>query len=542
MTGFTGDDTYVVDNVGDVVNENASEGTDEIRTSLATYTIAAMANIENLTGTNAAGHTLTGNGGNNVITGAAGADLIDGGAGNDTMRGGGGNDTYLVDSSSDTIVELASEGTDEVQTGVGLYVLSANVENLTATNNNAHDFRGSNVNNVITTGTANDFIRFQDGGDDTILALAGDDIVYAGGALTGADTVDGGAGARDTLVLQGDYNLTLTGTNAANFEFISTQSGSRTNFGDTADNRYDYNLTTTDAVVVAGQQMVINAQSLLAGEDLTFDGSAETNGRFLIYGGHGTDILTGGSGNDIFFFEGQRWTDGDRVIGNGGLDALVISGVNGVNRIEFEDDSLTSIESISVNNRFATDPTAVPSYELVLANGNVAVGASLTINGSSLAAGKNLSVDGSLIQNGTLNMFGGAGNDVLIGGAKADLIFAAAGADSQTGGGGADVFQFRSVSDSTTGASDRINDFTSGTDKIDLGFIDANAVAAGNQAFTFIGAGAFSNTAGELRAAYDGGSNTWVVQGDVDGDGFADFQLNVTPATPDPLVASDFIL
>ena len=57
MVGQAGDDTYVVDNAGDSVNENAGEGTDEIRTNLATYTLAALANVENLTGTNAAGQT-----------------------------------------------------------------------------------------------------------------------------------------------------------------------------------------------------------------------------------------------------------------------------------------------------------------------------------------------------------------------------------------------------------------------------------------------------------------------------------------------------
>jgi Ca2+-binding RTX toxin-like protein len=118
MTGFTGNDIYVVDNAGDVVNENVNEGTDEIRTSLAAYSIAALTNIENLTGTNAAGQTLTGNLNNNTITGAAGNDLIDGGTGADIMIGGGGNDVYIVDNSADTIMELAGGGTDEVRTAL----------------------------------------------------------------------------------------------------------------------------------------------------------------------------------------------------------------------------------------------------------------------------------------------------------------------------------------------------------------------------------------------------------------------------------------
>jgi hypothetical protein len=68
---------------------------------------------------------------------------------------------------------------------------------------------------------------------------------------------------------------------------------------------------------------------------------------------------------------------------------------------------------------------------------------------------------------------------------------------------------------------DRIEDLQSG-DIIDLSDIDANQNVAGNQAFTFVGDAAFSNVAGELRATAN------LVQGDVNGDGIADFQINLT--------------
>jgi Ca2+-binding RTX toxin-like protein len=328
----------------------------------------------------------------------------------------------------------------------------------------------------------------------------------------------------------------------AGIEFLSLQSGSITRFGDTAGNLYDYDLTLADANVGAGVQLVVNAQSLLAGEDLTFDGSNELDGRFLVYGGHGVDTLKGGAGNDIFFFEGVRFGASDAVDGGGGRDSLVIAGVNGLNHIEFGETALTSIESISVNNRFATDPSAVPVYELVLRDGNVAANATMTINASSLGGGQTVNVDAHLELDGAFNMFGGGGHDVFVGGAKGDLIYAAGGADTITGGGGADTFQYRSHSDSAIGANDRIADFASGLDRIDLSFIDADAAAAGNQAFAFIGAGAFTGHAGELRAVFDVGNNVWNVSGDVDGDGFADFLINVNAATPEPIVGADFIL
>ena len=57
----------------------------------------------------------------------------------------------------------------------------------------------------------------------------------------------------------------------------------------------------------------------------------------------------------------------------------------------------------------------------------------------------------------------------------------------------------------------------------------------GNQAFTFIGNQGFANVAGQLR--FD--TTTHKVQGDVDGDGNADFAINVNVAH---LVKGDFML
>ncbi len=68
-----------------------------------------------------------------------------------------------------------------------------------------------------------------------------------------------------------------------------------------------------DENVGVGQKFIVNASQLLASESFTFNGAAEKDGYFLIYGGYGTDTLTGGSGNDIFHFEGNRWGEGDQL-------------------------------------------------------------------------------------------------------------------------------------------------------------------------------------------------------------------------------------
>ena len=69
---------------------------------------------------------------------------------------------------------------------------------------------------------------------------------------------------------------------------------------------------------------------------------------------------------------------------------------------------------------------------------------------------------------------------------------------------------------------DIITDFVNGTDRIDLSAIDANSTTIGTGAFAGGGAGG----AGQLRYSF-AGTDT-LVEGDVDGDGTADFQIQLT--------------
>lgn len=156
---------------------------------------------------------------------------------------------------------------------------------------------------------------------------------------------------------------------------------------------------------------------------------------------------------------------------------------------------------------------------------------------------------------------GGGGGDVLDGGADDDRLFGDAGADWLRGSfgkdtliGGAgrdllegdqdhDIFKFNAASDSRVGAKhDVILDFARGDDRIDLRTIDANRLAAGNQAFHFIGAQSFQAFAAAHPAAhgllrYANG----IVSGDVNGDLHADFAIGIDGGIP-TLAASDFML
>jgi serralysin len=125
---------------------------------------------------------------------------------------------------------------------------------------------------------------------------------------------------------------------------------------------------------------------------------------------------------------------------------------------------------------------------------------------------------------------GGAGNDLLDGGQHGDRLNGGAGNDVLTGGQHNDVFAFTEI-----GGNDRIRDFRHGADKIDLSAIDAVA-GGGDNAFSFIGASAFSGVAGQLRA-FTASGNTFIA-GDVNGDGIADFTIQTNIL----IISSDLVL
>ncbi len=148
LIGGIGNDNYYVDDAGDVIVENAGEGTDTVY-STVTYTLSPNVEVLALTGTasisgtgnamdniligNRAANFLYGLGGNDTIyggdggdaiyggdggdmlIGGAGADLIDGGAGDDALDGGEGDDFLFGGAGNDVLI--GGVGTDQMSGG-----------------------------------------------------------------------------------------------------------------------------------------------------------------------------------------------------------------------------------------------------------------------------------------------------------------------------------------------------------------------------------------------------------------------------------------
>src|SRR4051812_32056770 len=136
--------------------------------------------------------------------------------------------------------------------------------------------------------------------------------LLSGGA---GDHPEIGDGADDTLILSGDYSDNfLIPSILPGIDMIVVSGGN------------SYNLTLDDHFVAAGHSLTINGLPLGANDHLTFDGSAELDGRFDFFGGPSGDSFTGGAGDD-------------RIAGLGGADMLAGGGGNDVFFYESASDS-----------------------------------------------------------------------------------------------------------------------------------------------------------------------------------------------------------
>lgn len=132
---------------------------------------------------------------------------------------------------------------------------------------------------------------------------------------------------------------------------------------------------------------------------------------------------------------------------------------------------------------------------------------------------------------------GFTGADVVYGGAKGDELVGgshnlALSTDRTAieGDDAADTFDYKDLNDSLATDMDMIWDFEAGLDKIDLSKIDANRNAKdGNQPFVWVNPNdldaAFTGKRGQLR--FEGDSEGGLLQGDLNGDGQAEFAIEI---------------
>ena len=462
-------------------------------TATVQVTVTALDNDDLFEGTEGNDSFFAGLG-NDTIYGLGGNDAIDGGSGADTMLGGAGDDEYWLDQAGDTVTEYAGEGYDTAYFSFDFRANAANFANIEAFYliGTADEARTNNGDNELYANPTLGSLLLAFGGNDLLVGGTGDDVLVGG---TGNDTMRGGLGNDRYFVIDpGDVVIELAGegideirtnqntTLGDNLEDLRLRGAASIGTGNAADNTIFAGSAAATLSGLAGNDTLYGSASAD-----TIDGGDDND---TLFGNAGADTLNGGNGDDILNggSQGDTLNGGpgdDRLRGNEGLDTL--NGDAGRDRLEGGDN---------------------PDVLRGGADNDVLLG-----------------------QEGNDQLFGDEGDDRLTGGT---------GRDRMTGGTGQDDFLFGEGDFAGLGASDsdRILDFSDAEgDLIDLSAVDA-ITGGSDDAFTFIGDAAFSNTAGELR--YETGAGYLLVQGDTDGDAAADFAIRVDTLTT--LVESNFVL
>jgi len=272
--------------------------------------------------------TLEGGSGNDIIYGGDGNDLLDGGTGVDYMDGGAGDDVFIVDDVGDQVKESANEGTDTVQASIS-YQLGSNLENLTLTGTADIDATGNGSNNVLTGNGGNNVLNGGYGAD-TMAGGAGDDYYIVSDV---GDTVVENAGeGTDTVRVTTYYDTEYT--NAVR----KTRDGATYTLPDNVEN------------IVLDEPLGFNRSGII--NNLTGETYPNVLGTLYGYGDNvtgynvvgneldntitgslGSNILSGGAGNDTLYAEPvdawqnlDGWREsryaGDTLDGGTGADTM----------------------------------------------------------------------------------------------------------------------------------------------------------------------------------------------------------------------------
>jgi Ca2+-binding RTX toxin-like protein len=506
MIGGAGNDTYVVDNVGDVVTEGASAGTDAIETTLNTYSIASLANIENLTFTGAGVITATGNALANVITGGAGADTLNGGDGDDRLVGNGGADILNGGAGDDRLVfgavangsvvtlngdsnTAAGDTADFSNFNRAVWVDLAYAGDEAWTRDAANVLAGTwraignlnGVENVI--GTANDDQLFGDANANRFFYSGGLDFVDGRG---GVDTIDFSSFGSAVWV-----DLTYNGVEAWTMDRADLVGGTWRTIVDLANVESITGTSFADYLAASSTSKLLSAgagddrlllNSVASGNVVTLDGGANgANGDTAEFAGFQKAVWV-----DLAYAGDEAWTrDGANVTSG---EWRAIANLNGIENLSGTAANDQLFGDANDNRFFYTGGYDTFDGRANGAGGDTAdfsrfgsaVWVDLTYNGSEAWTMDRANLTGGAWREiadivNVENLQGGVGADFLKGNAGANVVNGGAGADTLTGGGGADKF----VIDTLTGGFDTITDFTVAVDDIVLSSAAFSALAPG---------------------------------------------------------------
>ena len=481
---------------GGADNIHGTAADDEIFASGGNDTIEAGEGNDTIDGGDGDDYVDSHSGGNDVFYGGVGNDFYYGFTGNEKIYGDWGNDT-LKGYSGDDVLE-GGMGADYLDGGTGWdwasYATSKTgvSASLLLKAGYAGDANGDTLTNIesLTGSKFSDYLAGDDNGN-VLDGAAGADVLYGNGGWDnvyggeGNDTIDGGVGSdylsgdggNDTFkqaVFGSDYINGGAGSDTVDYSLVPKQwsgwtAGIEVNLND---GYAGYSRTSVHAGQNTGQDTLADIENVIG-----------TKWNDLLVGNEKDNVFTSGGGQD-----GPYGNGGDGMYGNGGNDTFVMSangaawldGGTGIDTVDYSSSTLSVVLTLDGNE----------ANNYGAAAGTTAVGIENVIGGK---------VGDSIFGNAASNAINGMGGD--------DWIVGGYGGDVLTGGAGKDEFRFTSVTDSINdtnwGLRDKITDFTSGADHIDVWQIDANANINGNQSFNYLGDKAFTS-AGQIRSYYQG--------------------------------------
>jgi Ca2+-binding RTX toxin-like protein len=455
MAGLDGDDTYIVDNVNDVVIElTSSTGYDRVYSSVS-YGLNKILStgIEELYLTGTANINGTGNALDNYIEGNSGDNILDGKSGADAMAGLEGNDTYYVDNVNDLIYDQSSlAGYDRVYSSVSFGL---------------NKFLSTGVEDLYLTGTAD--INATGNGLDNYLE-----------GNSGANTLDGKTGADGMAGLDGDDVYIVDNVNDVVME-LSTSTG-----WDRVYSSVSYGINTYLATGV--EELYLTGTANIDAKGNALNNYLEGNsGDNVLDGKTGDDVMAGGAGNDTYIVD----STGDQVqelVGYGDSDTVQSS-------VSF---ALTGSLRAGIENLVLTGTANLNGTGNAL--NNLIVGNS----------GNNVLSGGA----GDDDLIGGDGNDQLTGGDGNDILLGDAGADTLTGGAGDDQLEGGAGNDSIDGGTGNDIYFAHGAFGADVITDTDSTVNADELHFTSTSYNAlwFSQSGNNLLISEIGTSNQITVQ------------------------------
>jgi len=313
-------------------------------------------------------------------------------------------------------------------------------------------------------------------GDDMLQGTAGNDYLYG---LAGADILDGRGGADVMAGGAGDDIYYVDNVGDVIWEWG----------GDGFDTVHaSINYTMPSGVEWLflenpSQQQGIGNE---LGNWMYLYGGGTSGGE--LYGLAGNDVLIGGAGNDSLY----GGADDDQLDGHLGADVMAGGTGNDTYYVDNAGDVVWEWGSEGTD--------MVASYiDYTLPD----------------------TVENLQLRHLAVRATGNGLDNVIYGNSAANILIGGGGRDTLIGDAGADRFVWNSTAETgvTVPTMDVISDFNFAQgDRIDLSGIDADTYAAGDQAFRFIGQGAFTGTPGEINYFYSAGNTIIQLQTGMDPD------------------------